>query len=198
MSIHVRHCNKSRSPQESDATRGSRLLHWDRPASQSRYRILLRQPFRSCFYILRSTFKGETADMRSMSAVLPLNRSPPLAGSTSRANDPFSAPIGLGLSTTTLDESTCATASNAGGLSARNPKESRRSRWNWHLRAPVHGSKRLAIKNHFIACLGEFVGSVLFLFLALGSARWVAGRSGRLLELNQRSDCFPPTTASRT
>ncbi|GAA5986346.1 hypothetical protein JCM10908_003713 [Rhodotorula pacifica] len=33
----------------------------------------------------------------------------------------------------------------------------------------VKSSRRLAIKNHFVACLGEFVGTCLFIFLALGS-----------------------------
>lgn len=39
------------------------------------------------------------------------------------------------------------------------------------LRSAATESKRLALKNHFVACLGEFVGTVLFIFLALGSSR---------------------------
>jgi hypothetical protein len=38
-------------------------------------------------------------------------------------------------------------------------------------RSTTTESKRLALKNHFVACLGEFVGTVLFIFLALGSTR---------------------------
>lgn len=38
-------------------------------------------------------------------------------------------------------------------------------------RSAATESKRLALKNHFVACLGEFVGTVLFIFLALGSTR---------------------------
>ncbi|GAA5863367.1 hypothetical protein JCM3774_005268 [Rhodotorula dairenensis] len=34
---------------------------------------------------------------------------------------------------------------------------------------PSPGAKRLAMKNHLVACLGEFVGTTLFIFLALGA-----------------------------
>ncbi|GAA5876113.1 hypothetical protein JCM8547_002640 [Rhodosporidiobolus lusitaniae] len=44
-----------------------------------------------------------------------------------------------------------------------------RSRWNWYNRpAQVSQSTRLVVKNHFIACVGEFVGTATFLFFALG------------------------------
>ncbi|GAA6001372.1 uncharacterized protein JCM10292_007038 [Rhodotorula paludigena] len=39
---------------------------------------------------------------------------------------------------------------------------------NWHVRAPSTGPTRLAIKNHFIAMVGEYVGTTLFLLFALG------------------------------
>jgi aquaporin related protein len=39
----------------------------------------------------------------------------------------------------------------------------------WHIKKPEQSPARLAIKNHFIACVGEFVGTTLFLLLALGA-----------------------------
>lgn len=38
----------------------------------------------------------------------------------------------------------------------------------WHLRTPDQGPATLAIKNHFIAMIGEYVGTVLFMIFALG------------------------------
>ncbi|WRT64181.1 uncharacterized protein IL334_001110 [Kwoniella shivajii] len=38
----------------------------------------------------------------------------------------------------------------------------------WHLRKPQQGPATLAIKNHFIAMIGEYVGTVLFMIFALG------------------------------
>ncbi|GAA5876118.1 hypothetical protein JCM8547_002641 [Rhodosporidiobolus lusitaniae] len=44
-----------------------------------------------------------------------------------------------------------------------------RTRWNWYSRpVEVGQSTRLVIKNHFIACVDEFVGTATFLFFALG------------------------------
>jgi len=43
-----------------------------------------------------------------------------------------------------------------------------RSPLNWHLRRPERGPASLAIKNHFIAMIGEYVGTVLFMIFALG------------------------------
>jgi len=38
----------------------------------------------------------------------------------------------------------------------------------WHIRKAPKGPKSLAIKNHFIAMIGEYVGTVLFMIFALG------------------------------
>ncbi|GFZ47397.1 Aquaporin-2 [Saitozyma sp. JCM 24511] len=46
--------------------------------------------------------------------------------------------------------------------------KSRRGPFNWHLRRPEQGPVALAIKNHFIAMVGEYVGTVLFLMFAFG------------------------------
>ncbi|RSH95264.1 hypothetical protein EHS25_000350 [Saitozyma podzolica] len=46
--------------------------------------------------------------------------------------------------------------------------KSRRGPFNWHLRRPEQGPVSLAIKNHFIAMVGEYVGTVLFLMFAFG------------------------------
>jgi len=43
-----------------------------------------------------------------------------------------------------------------------------RGRFTYYLQDPRQGSKKLAIKNHFIAMIGEFVGTTLFMFFALG------------------------------
>jgi len=43
-----------------------------------------------------------------------------------------------------------------------------RGRFDYHLRAPAKGSNSLAIKNHFIAMIGEYVGTCMFLIFALG------------------------------
>jgi hypothetical protein len=48
------------------------------------------------------------------------------------------------------------------------PGSTKRSRGNWHLRVPLRVSTRTAIKNHFVAAVGEYVGTTLFLFFALG------------------------------
>ncbi|GAA5951002.1 hypothetical protein JCM8115_005029 [Rhodotorula mucilaginosa] len=40
---------------------------------------------------------------------------------------------------------------------------------NWHIRKPQYGSRRLAAKNHFVAGLGEYVGTTLFMLFALGA-----------------------------
>ncbi|GHJ90260.1 hypothetical protein NliqN6_6662 [Naganishia liquefaciens] len=39
----------------------------------------------------------------------------------------------------------------------------------WNVRQAEQSPRRLAIKNHFIACVGEYVGTTLFLLLALGA-----------------------------
>ncbi|CAD6571318.1 MAG: hypothetical protein TREMPRED_000241 [Tremellales sp. Tagirdzhanova-0007] len=44
----------------------------------------------------------------------------------------------------------------------------KRSQVNWHLRSPDQGPGSLALKNHFIAMTGEYVGTVLFMIFALG------------------------------
>ncbi|ODO07194.1 aquaporin rerated protein, other eukaryote [Cryptococcus wingfieldii CBS 7118] len=38
----------------------------------------------------------------------------------------------------------------------------------WGLLRPAYGPKRLAIKNHFVAMIGEFVGTTLFILFCLG------------------------------
>ncbi|GAA5934644.1 uncharacterized protein JCM15063_003030 [Sporobolomyces koalae] len=43
-----------------------------------------------------------------------------------------------------------------------------RGRFNYHVKPAAAGSKGLAIKNHFIAMIGEFVGTSLFMLFALG------------------------------
>ncbi|GAA6059816.1 hypothetical protein JCM10212_003728 [Sporobolomyces blumeae] len=43
-----------------------------------------------------------------------------------------------------------------------------RGRFNYHLRDPAPGSTMLATKNHFIAMIGEYVGTSLFMIFALG------------------------------
>ncbi|GAA6005953.1 hypothetical protein JCM11491_004071 [Sporobolomyces phaffii] len=43
-----------------------------------------------------------------------------------------------------------------------------RGRFNYNLRAPAKGSNSLALKNHFIAMVGEYVGTCMFLIFALG------------------------------
>ncbi|GAA5830648.1 hypothetical protein JCM3766R1_003374 [Sporobolomyces carnicolor] len=47
-------------------------------------------------------------------------------------------------------------------------KRIRKGRFDYHLRDPAAGSNTLAIKNHFIAAIGEFVGTCMFLLFALG------------------------------
>ncbi|WVQ97426.1 hypothetical protein IAU59_004539 [Kwoniella sp. CBS 9459] len=44
----------------------------------------------------------------------------------------------------------------------------RRNPITWHLKKPQQGPATLAIKNHFIAMIGEYVGTVLFMIFALG------------------------------
>ncbi|GAA5822421.1 hypothetical protein JCM11251_006333 [Rhodosporidiobolus azoricus] len=44
----------------------------------------------------------------------------------------------------------------------------RHGRWNWYRRRPEQAEMRLVVKNHFIAMIGEFVGTATFLFFALG------------------------------
>ncbi|KAK8865956.1 hypothetical protein IAR55_001105 [Kwoniella newhampshirensis] len=57
-------------------------------------------------------------------------------------------------------------------LNASNPDRRQqlkgRNPINWHLRTPTQGPASLAIKNHFIAMVGEYVGTVLFMIFALG------------------------------
>ncbi|GAA6029770.1 hypothetical protein JCM8097_001041 [Rhodosporidiobolus ruineniae] len=50
------------------------------------------------------------------------------------------------------------------------PGGRRRGRFAWHLRRPAQGPRSLAIKNHFVAMVGEYVGTTLFLLFALGIA----------------------------
>ncbi|GAA5889900.1 hypothetical protein JCM8208_001162 [Rhodotorula glutinis] len=47
----------------------------------------------------------------------------------------------------------------------------RASPWTWYLRPPMAGTPAFARKNHALACLGEFVGTFLFLFFAFGAAQ---------------------------
>ncbi|WWC99730.1 hypothetical protein V866_006635 [Kwoniella sp. B9012] len=54
-----------------------------------------------------------------------------------------------------------AIAAAASGRRKRNPI-------TWHLKKPQQGPATLAIKNHFIAMVGEYVGTVLFMIFALG------------------------------
>jgi hypothetical protein len=49
----------------------------------------------------------------------------------------------------------------------------RSGRINWNIRAPEIGSRHEALKNHLVAMTGEFVGTFLFLFFALGIATTV-------------------------
>ncbi|GAA6030351.1 hypothetical protein JCM8097_009063 [Rhodosporidiobolus ruineniae] len=39
----------------------------------------------------------------------------------------------------------------------------------WYRREPMRAPTRLVVKNHFIAFIGEFVGTATFLFFALGA-----------------------------
>lgn len=41
-----------------------------------------------------------------------------------------------------------------------------------------HGDKYAPIKNHFVAFLGEFIGTFLFLFFAFGGTQTAASASG--------------------
>ncbi|GAA6002176.1 hypothetical protein JCM10207_003110 [Rhodosporidiobolus poonsookiae] len=51
----------------------------------------------------------------------------------------------------------------------KNPrKDPERNSRNWHIRKPVYGPRRLQAKNHLVAAVGEYVGTLLFLFLAFG------------------------------
>ncbi|WVR05922.1 hypothetical protein IAU60_002948 [Kwoniella sp. DSM 27419] len=43
-----------------------------------------------------------------------------------------------------------------------------RGRVTWHLKKAEQGPASLALKNHFIAMIGEYVGTVLFMIFALG------------------------------
>ncbi|KAF7965499.1 hypothetical protein HWV62_43248 [Athelia sp. TMB] len=43
-----------------------------------------------------------------------------------------------------------------------------RNAFTWNLKKPEQGPAMLAIKNHFIAMIGEYVGTVLFMIFALG------------------------------
>ncbi|WVW82322.1 hypothetical protein I302_104329 [Kwoniella bestiolae CBS 10118] len=47
-------------------------------------------------------------------------------------------------------------------------RRGRRNPVTWHLKKPQQGPATLAIKNHFIAMVGEYVGTVLFMIFALG------------------------------
>lgn len=38
----------------------------------------------------------------------------------------------------------------------------------WHVRKPHHAPTKLVVKNHFVAMVGEFVGTTLFLLIAFG------------------------------
>ncbi|WWC66295.1 uncharacterized protein I206_100196 [Kwoniella pini CBS 10737] len=51
---------------------------------------------------------------------------------------------------------------------ARKEQLRRRNPITWHLKTPTQGPATLAIKNHFIAMIGEYVGTVLFMIFALG------------------------------
>ncbi|WWC58698.1 uncharacterized protein I303_101242 [Kwoniella dejecticola CBS 10117] len=51
---------------------------------------------------------------------------------------------------------------------ARREQLKRRNPITWHLKKPAQGPATLAIKNHFIAMVGEYVGTVLFMIFALG------------------------------
>ncbi|GJN87439.1 hypothetical protein Rhopal_000388-T1 [Rhodotorula paludigena] len=46
--------------------------------------------------------------------------------------------------------------------------EPKRSRTNWHVRRPTYGPRRLAIKNHIVAVVGEFVGVLLYIAFSFG------------------------------
>ncbi|GAA5991452.1 hypothetical protein JCM11641_005210 [Rhodosporidiobolus odoratus] len=52
-----------------------------------------------------------------------------------------------------------------GGVEGR---EARVTRSNWYTRQAERGRTRLAVKNHVVAMIGEFVGTATFLFFALG------------------------------
>ncbi|BGP54711.1 Aquaporin-1 [Rhodotorula sphaerocarpa] len=122
------------------------------------------------------------------------NRSPPLSGSQKTA-----PPVGLGLASASgqdlavpprnaFQEDVPPLRRNeterdggggaAGGGGGGGGGGTRPARWwswrKWKAKKPgrwtCSPSTRLALKNHLIACMGEFVGTVLFLFLALGTA----------------------------
>ncbi|KAF7970103.1 hypothetical protein HWV62_24976 [Athelia sp. TMB] len=46
-----------------------------------------------------------------------------------------------------------------------------RNAFTWNLKKPEQGPAMLAIKNHFIAMIGEYVGTVLFMIFALGGTK---------------------------
>lgn len=62
-----------------------------------------------------------------------------------------------------------ATDVDPSALEAGTPR--RKSPWSWYLRPPAVGTSAYARKNHALACLGEFVGTFLFLFFAFGAAQ---------------------------
>ncbi|GAA5884678.1 hypothetical protein JCM6882_005346 [Rhodosporidiobolus microsporus] len=43
-----------------------------------------------------------------------------------------------------------------------------RNRFNWHIKRPTYGERKLAAKNHLVAAIGEYIGTLLFLMLAFG------------------------------
>ncbi|ORY23218.1 aquaporin-like protein [Naematelia encephala] len=64
------------------------------------------------------------------------------------------------------------THNNAPELDASHPKRREqlkgRNPLTWNLTKPQQGPASLALKNHFIAMVGEYVGTVLFMIFALG------------------------------
>ncbi|KAG9000272.1 hypothetical protein FRB94_005587 [Tulasnella sp. JGI-2019a] len=62
---------------------------------------------------------------------------------------------------TTRNHSTATTEDPTAG-------QRRRHGFNWHLKQPMQGPANLAYKNHFVAMVGEYVGTCLFMIFALG------------------------------
>uniref|UniRef100_A0A0K3CE49 FGENESH: predicted gene_5.206 protein n=1 Tax=Rhodotorula toruloides TaxID=5286 RepID=A0A0K3CE49_RHOTO len=64
---------------------------------------------------------------------------------------------------------------------------------NWHTRPASRGPLRLAVKNTFVAMVGEFVGTTMFLLIALGGTKRVgflfAGLSGFLANALRAIQC---------
>ncbi|GAA5821319.1 hypothetical protein JCM11251_004570 [Rhodosporidiobolus azoricus] len=53
-------------------------------------------------------------------------------------------------------------------LHQQHKRHRNKTRFNWHIRQPMYGERSLVAKNHLIAAIGEYIGTLLFLMLAFG------------------------------